>query len=291
MHIIFHTGAHSTDEERLIKCLLRNKDTLSPQGVSIPGPSRYRQILKESLQAMESGEPSAEARDVLIDAIMDDETANRLVLSNAHFFGSQRQALADDIIYPEAVARLVNLRRLFSGDQVEMFMAIRNPATFLPAILEKASPRRIIEVLSSCDPVNLRWSNTLLQIREAVPDVQLTVWCNEDLPLIWGQVIREMAGIGMGEKIEGNFDLLNEIMTKEGIKRFHSYIRQQPDMNEMQLRRVMVAFLDKYAKDDELEEELDLPGWTEELVDDLTLAYDQDVIRIQRIPGINFVSP
>lgn len=291
MQIIFHTGAHSTDEERLIKCMLRNKETFTPKGVSVPGPSRYRQILKEALQALETGNPAADARDILIDEILDDEVADRLVLSNAHFFGSQRHALDGGVIYPQAAMRIQQLRRLFDFDQVEMFMAVRNPATFLPALLDKASGRRVRELLSSFDPRDLRWSDTITRIRDAAPDVPLTIWCNEDLPLIWGQIIREMAGLEMGEKIEGNFDLLNEIMTKEGIKRFEAYIRQQPDMNEMQLRRIMVAFLDKFAKEDVLEEELDLPGWTEELVDELTEIYDEDVFRIQRIPGVNFIAP
>ena len=43
--------------------------------------------------------------------------------------------------------------------------------------------------------------------------------------------------------------------------------------------------------EDELEEELDLPGWTEELVEDMTEIYDEDVFRIQRIPGINLIMP
>lgn len=291
MQIIFHTGAHSTDEERLVKCLLRNKEALSPRGISVPGPSKYRQLLKEAFQALETGEPALDARDVLIDAILDDERADRLVLSNAHFFGSQRHALDGSGIYPQAPTRIRQLRTLFNFDQVEMFMAIRNPATFVPALLEKANARRIHELLSMVDPRDLRWSDTILRIRDTVPDVPLTIWCNEDLPLVWGQVVREMAGLEISDKIEGNFDLLNEIMTREGMQRFKTYLVQYPDMNEMQLRRVIAAFLDKFAREDALEMELDLPGWTEELVDELTEAYDEDVFRIQRIPGVNVITP
>ncbi len=291
MQIIFHAGVHATDEERLIKCLLRNKERLSTTGVAVPGPGKYRQILKEAFQALETAAPAPGARDVLMDAILDQEIADRMILSNSHFFGSQRHALAEGLLYPYAPERLVHMKRLFGFDQLELFMAIRNPASFVPAVLGNASPKRLREVMGAVDPRDLHWSTTLQRIRDTVPDVPLTVWCNEDLPLIWGQVIREMAGLEMGDPIDGAFDMVAELMTKEGMTRFNAYIAQHPDMNEMQLRRVIAAFLDKFVRDDALEEELDLPGWTEDLVDDLTDAYDEDVFRIQRIPGVNFITP
>ena len=59
----------------------------------------------------------------------------------------------------------------------------------------------------------------------------------------------------------------------------------------MQKRRVIAAFLDKFALDEEIEEELDMPGWTEELVAELTEVYDEDVLAIQRIPGVTVLTP
>lgn len=291
MQIIFHTGAHSTDDERLFKCLLRNKDALYSKGIAIPGPSVYRQILKEAFQALETSTPADNARDVLLEEILDEQTADRVFLSNSHFFGSQRHALIDGVLYPYAEARLRQMGQLFNFDQVEMFMAIRNPATFVPAILKNANNRRIKDVLSSCDPRDLRWSDMIGRLRDAAPNVPMTIWCNEDLPLIWGQVIREMAGIDPSAPIEGSFSLLEEIMTSEGMERFRAYVQQQPDLNEMQLRRIIAAFLDKFADEDAIEEELDLPGWTEDLVDEMTENYDEDVFQIQRIPGVNFITP
>lgn len=291
MQIIVHTGAHSTDDDRLLKCLLRNKELLSQHGTAVPGPGKYRALLKDSFKAMENAEPAPGAREVLIDAILDDEVADRLVLSNEHFFGSQRFCLGEGRFYPEAEARMRNLRQLFELDRIEMFMAIRNPATFLPAALAKASRKRIEEMLAETDLRALCWSDLFERLRAAVPDVPITVWCNEDLPLIWGQVVRELAGLEMSEKIAGNFDLLSEIMTQEGMQRFRVYLHQHPGMTEMQRRRVIAAFLDKFAIDDEIEEVLDLPGWTEALVEEMTELYDEDMFRIQRLPGVQMITP
>ncbi len=291
MQVIFHTGAHCTDDERLLKCLLRNKDDFSKRGISVPGPGRYRYLLKDAFKAMQTANPSEDARDVLIDAILDDEVSDRLILSNTHFFGSQRFAVGKGTLYPDAAERMLQLQALFRFDQIEMFMAVRNPATFLPAVLGKVSPRKFRAMMADTDPRELRWSDTILRIRDAVPEATLTIWCNEDTPLIWAQIIREMAGLEHGDRIIGGFDLLNSIMSKEGTKRFQAYLKKHPDMSEVQQRRVIAAFLDKFAMEDKIEEELDLPGWTDELVDELTDTYDEDVFRIQRIPGVQLIAP
>ncbi|MGD9865049.1 MAG: hypothetical protein AB7S99_17745, partial [Pseudodonghicola sp.] len=132
LKIIFHTGAHCTDDDRLLKCLLRNKESFSEQGIAVPGPGKYRPLLKDTFKALETAAPAPGARDVLIDAILDEEIAQRVILSNEHFFGSQRYAVGDGMLYPDGPDRVVKLRQLFAQDDLEMFMAIRNPAAFLP---------------------------------------------------------------------------------------------------------------------------------------------------------------
>lgn len=291
MQVILHTGAHFTDDDRLMKCLLRNKDDFAHRGIAVPGPSTYRTLLKETLNALKDAQPSPEARDVLLDAILDDARADRVILSNSHFFGAPRAAVRQGLLYPMAPERMAHMQNLFPFDQVEMFMAIRNPATILPALFQKSPRDEFDDFLGGDDPRHVRWSDTILRIRETAPHVPITLWCNEDTPLIWAQIIRELAGLDHGEKIVGGFDLLGSIMSAEGMKRFRAYLKAHPVMSEVQKRRVISAFLDKFVIEDQLEEELDLPGWDEALVDEMTDIYDEDVFRIQRIPGVTFIEP
>jgi len=53
----------------------------------------------------------------------------------------------------------------------------------------------------------------------------------------------------------------------------------------------VLAFLDKYAIEEAVEEELDVPGWTDELVDQLTRNYEVDLIEIERMDGVSFIQP
>jgi hypothetical protein len=40
MHIVLHAGVHATDEDRLIKCFLKNTQAFAALGIAVPGPSR-----------------------------------------------------------------------------------------------------------------------------------------------------------------------------------------------------------------------------------------------------------
>ncbi|MFK7744623.1 MAG: hypothetical protein AB8B47_06190 [Roseobacter sp.] len=240
---------------------------------------------------MDNTRPADEAREVLLDAMLDNEVADRVLLSNAHFFGAPKVAVRKGVIYPIAPERIASLAEIFQGDEIELFMAVRNPATFLPACFGKSPKEDLTDFMGGVDPRAVRWSDTFKRIREATPEIPITVWCNEDAPLLWSQIIREIGGLEHGEHVVGAFDLVADIMSKEGMARFVAYLKDRPEMNEIQLKRVIVAFLDKFALEEAIQEEIDIPGWTEELVDELTEIYDEDVLEISRIPGVEVISP
>jgi hypothetical protein len=67
------------------------------------------------------------------------------------------------------------------------------------------------------------------------------------------------------------------------------YLARHPASSATQYKRVVSAFLDKFALDDKIEMTVDMPGWTDELVAGLTAAYDEDVARIANMDGIDFI--
>lgn len=292
MKIVLHAGAHATDDDRLLRCLLRNADDLRRRGVAIPGPSRYRQLLSGALSALTKADPSPEARDILLETVLSDdpENLNRLVLSHEHMFCVPKIAIGAGRFYPRAEERLANACRLFHEDEVALFLGIRNPATWLPAVFAQTPHRDFAQFLNGADPAYLRWSELIERIGRALPDMPITIWCNEDSPLIWGEIVRAMAGLPTGTKITGAFDLLAKIMSKEGMLRFRAYLKAHPGLPEPQKRRVMIAFLDKYAVDDAVEEELDIPGWTDDYVDGLSELYERDLEAIAELPNVTMIS-
>ena len=291
MQLVLHAGAHFTEEERLLRCLLRNADALKGRGVAVPGPGRYRRLLKKTLAALQDAPPAPDARDILFDMILDDDSADRIILSHMFLFGAPHASVRNGKIYEAAPNRMAKLSSLFSHDEVELVLCMRDPAIYLPSCFEIAPQADMQGFLRGFDPFQIKWSDTLLAIREAAPAVNITAFCFEDLPLIWAEVIRDIAGLDHAEDIIGEYDLLEQIMSNEGMERFHAYIAARPTLTEIQKRRVIAAFLDKFAIDDAIEEELNAPGWSEDDIEELSVLYEEDMHVVARIPGVTFIGP
>lgn len=293
MQVVLHTGLHETDSDRLFKTLLRNRDGLRPEGIAIPGPGKYRKLISEMLNTLGDMPPSPDARDVLLDSIPDEDTGHvdRLILSHENLFSVPKIAFQGGVVYRKAEQRLRTLREVFSGDVFEVFIALRNPATYLPALLGATPHETIPQLMQGLDPAQLRWSDLIARITGALPGVPVTVWCDEDSPLIWGELVRELAGVEPTHPIIGAYSRMADIMSQEGMTRFRAYLAEKPDLTEIQIRRVMVAFLDKYADETKVEHELDLPGWDADLIEDLTDQYEEDIFDVGRMPGVTLITP
>ncbi len=291
MQIALHLGVHCTDEDRLLKCLLQNSDKLAEEGIVIPETGRYRPVIREALQVLQGDSAPEEMQQTLLDALVDDDDAVRIFLSHDSFLGVPGRAVENNELYTMVPKRAPRLRDLFASSQVEFFVGLRNPATFIPAAFGRAKEPDFAKFIEGSDPALLRWSDMIARLRQAVPDAPVTVWCNEDTPLIWHDILKRMSGHDEFTLLDGRDDFLGEIMTKTGLVRMQSYLQSHPPQNEMQRRRIVSAFLDKFAMEDALEEEIDVPGWTEEYVDHLSTQYDADVALIGDIPGVTFIAP
>lgn len=291
MQIAFHIGVHCTDDDRLLRCLLRNKGRLVRDGVIVPGPGRYRRLIRATVNSLD-GRPASEAtREALLDAIIDEDSAERLVLSNENFVCNIPRIFEDQLLYGLIEEKVVGLANLFPDAEVEFLLAVRNPATLLPALSKRADDRSYQQLMQGTDPASLHWSEVVESIRAAVPRAAVTVWANEDTPLIWSEVLRKLAGIDAEVPLSGTDALLENIMTREGLRRFNTYLMSHPPQSEFQRRRIIAAFLDKFAIADRIEEELDIPGWTNEYVEALTDIYEEDLLLIQRMQGVDFIEP
>jgi len=291
MQVVFHLGAPCTDVGLLLKSLVRNRGRLAEDGVIVPALARYRPLLRDTVRALKGQPASQDVQEALLDAITDHVQVNRLILSDPRFVCINRMVVQGPQIWPMIDRRVADLRGLFPYAAPEIFIAMRNPATLIPALFDSSKFSDFAEFTEGMQPHAVTWSEMLRRLRMAHPDVPVTVWCNEDTPLLWGQILREITDLPFDVPLKGIDDLVETIMDKTGFKRLQRYLADNPAQSEIQRRRIVGAFLDRYALDTEIEEELDLPGWTRELIDHLSLAYDDDMAEIARIPGVTLLTP
>ncbi|SEW25994.1 hypothetical protein SAMN05444851_2530 [Aliiroseovarius sediminilitoris] len=289
MQICFHLGAHCTDDDQLTKSLLKNSGQLAKLGVAVPGPGRYRGLLADALVKLQGARADDDTQEMLLDTLVDSTDAQRLVLGHKNFLGAPHRSIENNQLYHLAKRNTAWIRNLFANHEVSFFIGLRNPATFVPAVLSMVPAADRASLLAQIDPHSLRWSDMLLTIREANPATPIIVWCNEDTPLLWPEIMQVITGVNDSKPLDGALDILRPIMTPDGFQRMLDYLGKTEIPSPQQRRRVIVTFLEKYAIPDEIEEEIDLPGWTEAMIDDLSDAYDRDLDQIERIEGVTLL--
>jgi hypothetical protein len=289
MRIVYHLGAHCTDEERLLRCLLKNRQTLGEQGIMVPGPARYRALLRDTAITLKGQPASIDTQEHVLDQIMEEASAERLILSWENFLSFPQWVLTDRL-YPAAAERVRAFTRIFPEAEAEFFLAIRNPATFLPDLFAKQRDKTYAAFMGGTDPSDHHWSDVIADVLDENPGVPFTVWCDEDTPLIWPEVLAAVSGIAPGTVLEDSDELLASIMSPEGMVRMNTYLASHVPQSVVQRRRVVSAFLDKFALPEKIEAEVDLPGWTENTIAGLTADYIDDIARIRAMPGVTFLA-
>lgn len=290
MRIVYHLGVHCTDEDRLVRCLLKNRSTLSDQGIAVPSPTRYRNLLRDAAKQLRGARASAESAAIILDQITDDPQAERVILSWTSFLSFPAYAVGDGL-YGQAGDRLHGFTQVFSEMDAEFHMAIRNPASFLPDLRERVMSKGFDDILRDIDATQLRWSDTIRAIKDANPGVPMIVWCDEDTPLIWPEVLQAISGHAPDTALEDDEELLADLMTEEGLVRYRAYCREHPPQTVSQRRRIVTAFLEKFGRPEKMSTQATAPGWSEALVDRLTQNYWRDLDRIARTPGVRIIEP
>ena len=293
MKIVYHLGVHCTDEERLLRCLLKNRAALAEEGIAVPGPARYRTLLRDTAISLKGQPAPVDLQTRLLDEIdVGDggDGVRRMILAWDNFAGFAQGSVRDRF-YPSAGERMRAFRRLFPDAGTEFHLAVRNPATFLPAVIEKQRGRTFAQFMEGVDVDRLRWSDTIAALRRHNPDVPVTVWCDEDTPLIWPEVLEAVSGHSDALHLEETDDLLAAIMSEDGLAELRGFLGEHPSPSVARRRSIVSTYLKEYALPDRIDVTVEMPGWTEETVARLTEAYDRDVTTLRSLEGVRFLAP
>ena len=289
--IVYHLGAPKTDDEQITRSLRKDAPLLAENGVLLPWPKDYRPLIGDMIKELKGDEPTDEEQESLFNSIVRGQKIDRLILSNSKFMGMPTWMFVKEEFFGNAGKNTAALRNIFFDNPNEFFLGIANPASFIPSVYKDLSGKTYDQFLNGMDLANVRWSDVITRIQDANPGCPITVWCNEDSPIIWPTILQEMADLDPQTHMKGETDIINKIISEEGQTLLAKYLSDRPDLTEIQRRRIRSVFLDKFYLGEVVEEVIDLPGWTEETVDALTEIYDDDVERIEHMHGVTFISP
>lgn len=276
MQVVFHLGAHHTDEERLVRGLIRARAALAERGMAAPSPGRYRTVLRDALVQLRGDPAPQPVQELILDAACDEERPKRLLFAHDFFLCIPHKVVSGGGFYPLAARKARALANLFPQAQVEFTLGLRNPATLLAALRARIEPE-ITDPFSATPIAALRWAPVIGALREAVPEARFTLWANEDTPLIWPEVLRAAADAPEDLAMPGDHDVLEGILSRDGLRRLASYLESHPPQSVAQRRRVVAAFLERFALPEAIDMAIDLPGWDHATVAGITAAYEADL--------------
>ncbi|WP_264212794.1 hypothetical protein [Leisingera thetidis] len=287
--LAFHIGAPNTDNGQLTWSLRKDALPLLERGVMIRRPGTYMKAINQLLRKQEQELAGDQERGALLSGMVKDQDVSRIILTNSGFLGVPGWMLSGGRLFRNAGSNTAALRGLFPGNPCEFFLGLRNPATLIGPVFKSQSSRSWEQFAAGADFLNLRWSDVVADILQSNPGCRITVWCNEETPVIWPGILGHVTGLGGGFRFSGELDITRGIISESGYERLEAYLASRPGLSEDQRERVRALFLTYFHSEEAVEEEIDLPGWSQGLVDKMSEAYLADTELIRGMPGVTFL--
>ncbi|CUK05658.1 hypothetical protein RUE5091_02747 [Ruegeria denitrificans] len=291
MQVAIHAGAAFTDEGRVLNSLKNNSGTLTGNGVKFFGIRRYNRIFKPVFEQAEIETLDSTSYQNIQGILPSEADTRRVVFSSGRFAGDANAALREGQLYPFAGRRMALLEQIFDDHQVELFMGLRNPGSFIPKLLMSLPEGEREDIVRNTDLSCLSWIGMIEDIQDLAPNVKITLWSNEDTPFIWGDIMRALTGLGEHTALVDEYDLLATLLDETGRNKVDA-LAQRVGVQDKTVRHENLAqIFEEHAQPDKIEEELDLPGWSSDIVDAFSELYEQDLQRLGAISGVRILRP
>jgi len=295
LQVTYHIGVHATEGDRLLACLSANAAQLSRKGVVVAPPDRFRPAARDAMLAARGVPGSAASQDALRAAMGVRGVPARLVLSSESLLCVPRRSVEAGKLYPIVRERARWMRALFPDAGARICVAVRNPVTWLPAV--HARFRAEVSLAQWLDAVSLRelsWARYVAALHEAVPDAEIVIWCHEDAPLVWKDVLAAMIGPeGDATDLETASERTGDLLPPLAAERLDAYLAACPEPAGRQEARI--AFLERFAPREATTEPCRLPRHEDvsmpQIVRDITEGYERDLAALHTCTEVRLLRP
>lgn len=291
MKMAFYLGGYGTEPDRTIRALMQNRDWMLEHGIEPVPPARQRGLFAEALATLDGATASPQMETVLTEAILDGSVPDRVICAQPSILGTVAQCLGRDGFFMNAGRRMAAAAGLFPSSEAEFYLALRNPATLVPWMLSQLPADEAASLMDRRDPATMRWAPAMRQAVSALAGRPLVIWCHEDTPLIWPEVIRRIATMPADIPLRGGLGLLSDLLTAQGMTQLQAELAAESRLTVAHRREIFTRALTTHARPEAIETTINLPGWDQALVDRMTHDYAQDVAEIAALPGVEFLTP
>jgi len=290
MDIVFHLGAHCTDDGKLMRSLLRSRGAFADGRVEIPGPRSYRVLLRETIGILHGATASAEVQSLLLDGMTETDDAERVILFHENLICLPPKVLSPAGLYPMAPDRIAAMRGLFPDHHCRFQIAMLHPALMIWGLLARNVAADYTALMAGIAPKILRWRPLVEAILEKNPDIDLTLWCHEDAAVLWPEILRDLVGLPDTMPLEGDADMALTLLTDTGTEALARSFRETPPRDGVERTERLTDALARNANPALVEQALDYPGWTEAAVTKMTRTYEADCAALAARGDVRFLT-
>lgn len=290
--VTFHIGVQFSTGRDILLSAKANANLLRARDISLPPIRKARKIIDETLRRLDGMPPIPEEQDALLAELTAPGKVAHLVLDDDLRAGSLRDLFTGPTLYNGIETRIAPVAELFSNTSFRLSLALINPAVFLDRALASGTAIRALQsFVEAAHPAELSWREMVQRLRRAMPDVPLTIWCDEDAPLIWPRVLRHLFALPQHATPEARLLPLQPLLEPEGLTRLRAYLAKFPPETDAQYERVILLFLDKYGIEDALSPRCDIPGWDSAKIAEVTARYEDDIAALAQEEGVTLILP
>ncbi|MDM8165508.1 hypothetical protein [Roseovarius sp.] len=285
--LVFLVGAHKTASSHLQQSLLDAAPALTARGVAILPPKVIRADLTPVSALVRDGiSPEIGQGAGAAFLSLHGGPAPTVVLMDENILGStdRKMLMRKTRLYPWAHHRLGRIISLFPGHDIEIGLAIRSPATFLPSCWSESLHHGPYEpfrrFIKGVDPLAFSWSALADRLHDAAPHARIIAWRYEDYPQVFPHLTARLLGPDAGPQVSP----VDRIMRPGLSAKAAQWLGQQqtPDKD------TVLAARKRFPKQ---ENAPGLDPWTASDHAAMATAYADDTAALTTLPYVHLVTP
>lgn len=291
MTIRIHVGAHKTASTYLTACISAVEQQLLQRDFMVLTPPIARddtiQIGRLLSDSPKPGQYRRRARRLLRGFVNDHR---ELLISEERILGILRSQYflgKENRVYITADQRLGRLLDILGTTDVTLLLAVRNPATFLSSAfgeqLRQGGTLSFEEFAGGFDPMAMRWSE-LVERLAATGATRLVCWRYEDLAAIRQSVL----GAFIGDDLAGLVPEGHPVRPGMSQPAYDVIVSSSGGKSAEDRKTLVREAMREFPREHGHEA---LRIFDERTVSDCMTRYEDDCLRISRLPGVEFLRP
>lgn len=283
-------GGHSAAHNHLRAQLAANTDLLEANGICLPSHKVMEAAVWPAIRDIRKKKTDESSLPKMINSLTGGKDYKTVLIIRPSISGTPLRPIKDDIIYPRGSATMAQLVKLIGEENVRLFCAVRNPASFLPSCYNLAykddHTLSFQDYVKVSDPYALRWSEYLHRIQGRESETPLTVWTYEDYPYMWRSAAQAFAGLPNKEDLIATEAPFDDGTSVQGLMLMQEYLQKHPAETATKREQIATKFAERFPiSGAEVIPEL----WTEDLIETLTDSYDDDLYYIERMENVQMI--